>query len=109
MRAFRWASERIGDSGIVAFVTNNSFIEDWTFDGMRKHLAEEFNALYLLNLGGNIRKGQSADSNVFSPKSTVGVSIAMLVRNGRNLLILLVSFYNDEAENGSKVQKFHFS
>ena len=107
VRAFRWASERIGDSGIVAFVTNNSFIEDWTFDGMRKHLAEEFNALYLLNLGGNIRKGQSADSNVFAPKSTVGVSIAMLVRTGEPIDSPCV-FYNDEAENGSKGQKFHF-
>ena len=107
VRAFRWASERIGDSGIVAFVTNNSFIEDWTFDGMRKHLAEEFNALYLLNLGGNIRKGQPADSNVFAPKSTVGVSIAMLVRTGEPVDSPRV-FYNDEAEHGSKAQKFHF-
>ena len=69
VRAFRWASERIGHSGIVAFVTNNSFIGDWTFDGMRKHLAEEFNVLYLLNLGGNMRKGQPADSNVFGPQN----------------------------------------
>lgn len=107
VRAFRWASERIGDSGIVAFVTNNSFIEDWTFDGMRKHLAEEFNALYLLNLGGNIRKGQPADSNVFAPKSTVGVSIAMLVRTGEPINSPRI-FYNDEAEHGSKAQKFHF-
>ena len=107
VRAFRWASERIGDSGIVAFVTNNSFIEDWTFDGMRKHLAEEFNVLYLLNLGGNIRKGQPADSNVFAPKSTVGVSIAMLVRTGEPVDSPR-AFYNDEAEHGSKAQKFHF-
>ena len=107
VRAFRWASERIGDSGIVAFVTNNSFIEDWTFDGMRKHLAEEFNVLYLLNLGGNIRKGQPADSNVFAPKSTVGVSIAMLVRTGESIDSPCV-FYNDEAEHGNKAQKFHF-
>ena len=40
VRAFFWASERIGDTGVVAFVTNNSFITERTFDGMRKHLAE---------------------------------------------------------------------
>ena len=45
VRAFSWASKRIGDSGIVAFVTNNSFIDAANaFDGMRKHLAAEFNA-----------------------------------------------------------------
>ena len=104
VRAFRWASERIGDSGIVAFVTNNSFISDWTFDGMRKHLAKEFNTLYLLNLGGNMRKGQ-ADSNVFG--ITVGVSIAILVRTEEPVDSPRV-FYNDEAEQGSKAQKFHF-
>ena len=47
---------------------------------MRKHLAEEFNVLYVLNLGGNMRKGQG-NSNVFG--ITVGVSIALLVRTGK--------------------------
>ena len=104
VRAFRWASERIGDSGIVAFVTNNNFISDWTFDGMRKHLAKEFNTLYLLNLGGNMRKGQ-ADSNVFG--ITVGVSIAILVRTGEPVDSPHI-FYNDETELLSKAQTFHF-
>ena len=104
VRAFRWASERIGDTGIVAFVTNNSFIGAWTFDGMRKHLAQEFNALHLLNLGGNIRKGQ-ADSNVFG--ITVGVSIAILVRTGEPVDSPHI-FYNDETELLSKAQTFDF-
>ena len=104
VRAFRWASERIGESGIVAFVTNNSFIADWTFDGMRKHLAEEFNALYLLNLGGNMRKGQG-DSNVFG--ITVGVSIALLVRTGEPIDSPCIS-YNNETELLNKAQTFHF-
>ena len=104
VRAFSWASKRIGKSGIVAFVTNNSFIGDWTFDGMRKHLAEEFNVLYLLNLGGNMRKGQ-ADSNVFG--ITVGVSIAMLVRTGEPVDSPCI-FYNNETELSSKAQTFHF-
>lgn len=104
VRAFSWASKRIGNSGIVAFVTNNSFIDDWMFDGMRKHLAEGFNTLYLLNLGGNLRKGQT-DSNVFD--ITVGVSIAMLVRTGESIDSHHI-FYNDETELLSKAQTFHF-
>ena len=50
--------DKIDDQGIVAFVTNNSFIDGQMFDGMRKHLSEEFDTLYILDLGGNIRKGQ---------------------------------------------------
>ena len=104
VRAFRWASERIGDTGAVAFVTNNSFIDDWMFDGMRKHLAEEFNALYLLNLGGNMRKGQG-NSNVFG--ITVGVSIAMLVRTGKPIASSCI-LYNNETELLSKAETFDF-
>ena len=104
VRAFCWASKRIKDSGIVAFVTNNSFIDDYTFDGMRKHLAEEFNTLYLLNLGGNLRKGQG-DSNVFG--ITVGVSIALLVRTGEPIDSPCI-YYNNETELLSKAQTLHF-
>ncbi len=105
VRAFSWASERIGDTGIVAFVTNNSFIDAGMFDGMRKHLAREFDALYLLNLGGNLRKGQPADSNVFDIR--VGVSIAILVRTREPTNSARI-FYNDEAELQSKAQTFDF-
>lgn len=104
VRAFSWASKRIGDSGIVVFVTNNSFIDDCMFDGMRKHLAEEFNALYLLNLGGNMRKGQG-NSNVFG--ITVGVSIALLVRTGEPIDSPCI-FYNNETELLNKARTFHF-
>ncbi|MYG05160.1 N-6 DNA methylase, partial [Candidatus Poribacteria bacterium] len=105
VRAFSWASERIRDTGIVAFVTNNSFIDAGMFDGMRKHLAKEFDALYLLNLGGNLRKGQPAHSNVFNIR--VGVSIAILVRTGEPIDSTHI-FYNDEAELQSKAQTFDF-
>ena len=81
------------------------YIADWTFDGMRKHLAEEFNALYLLNLGGNMRKGQG-DSNVFG--ITVGVSIALLVKTGKPVDSSHI-FYNNETELSSKEQTFQFS
>ena len=43
--------------GVVAFVTNNSFLDGIAFDGMRKHLAEDCDAIYILDLGGNARKG----------------------------------------------------
>ncbi len=105
VRAFSWASKRIGDCGIVAFVTNNTFIDGIAFDGMRKHLAKEFNALYLFNLGGNILKGQPVDSNVFDIK--IGVSIALLLKTGEPIDTPCI-FYNNETELQSKAQTFDF-
>ncbi len=82
VKAIRWASDRIGEEGVVAFVTNNSFLGDVAFDGMRKHLADDFDAIYILDLGGNARKGlKVSDANVFGIR--VGVSINLFVKTGR--------------------------
>ena len=82
VKAIRWASNRIGEEGVVAFITNNSFLSDVAFDGMRKHLAADFDAMYILDLGGNARKGlKVSDANVFGIR--VGVSINLFVKTGR--------------------------
>ena len=84
VKAIRWASDRIGEEGVVAFVTNNSFLGDVAFDGMRKHLADDFDAIYILDLGGNARKGlKVSDANVFGIR--VGVSINLFVKTGRGV------------------------
>ena len=49
VKAIRWASDRIGEEGIVAFVTNNSFLDGVAFDGMRKHLADDFDAKFIMS------------------------------------------------------------
>ncbi|MBN2005714.1 MAG: N-6 DNA methylase, partial [Anaerolineae bacterium] len=80
-KAFRWSTDRIGDEGIVALVTNNSFLDGVAFDGMRKHLAQDFDAIYILDLGGNVRKNPKLSGtthNVFGIQ--VGVSISLLVK-----------------------------
>ena len=80
VKAIRWACDRIGDEGVVAFITNNGFLDSLAFDGMRKHLAEDFDTIYVLDLGGNARKGlKVSDANVFGIR--VGVSINLLVKN----------------------------
>ena len=84
VKAFRWASDRISEDGIVAFVSNSSYIHRNAFDGMRKHLARDFNAVYLLDLGGDVRvnpKLSGTIHNVFGIK--VGVSIGFFVRRGK--------------------------
>ena len=107
VKSLRWASDKIGPEGIIAFITNNSFIDGKMFDGLRQCLAEEFNTLYLLDLGGNIeRKRHPGESNVFGIK--VGVSINLLVKTkepregGARIL------YHDETAARSKADTFHF-
>ena len=80
VKALRWASERIGEQGIIALVTNNSFLDSTSFDGMRQHLAEDFDEIYVVDLGGNARKGSLvSNTNVFDIR--VGVSINFFVKN----------------------------
>ena len=85
VKAIRWASDRIGEEGVVAFVTNNSFLDGVAFDGMRKHLAADFEAIYILDLSGNVRKNPKLSGtthNVFGIQ--VGVSINFLIKRRDN-------------------------
>ena len=85
VKAIRWASDRIGEEGIVAFVTNNGFLDAIAFDGMRKHLTGDFDAIYILDLGGNVRKNpklSGATHNVFGIQ--VGVSINFFIKRRGN-------------------------
>ncbi len=84
VKAIRWASDRIGAEGIVAFVTNNSFVDNLAFDGIRKHLANDFDEIYVFDLTGNVRKNPKLSGtthNVFGIQ--VGVSINIFVRKQR--------------------------
>ena len=81
IKAIRWASDRIGEEGVVAFVTNDSFLDGVAFDGMRKHLANDFDAIYILDLSGNVRKNPKLSGtthNVFGIQ--VGVSINFFIK-----------------------------
>ena len=83
IKAIRWACDRIGDEGVVAFVTNNGFLEGLAFDGMRKHLSADFDAIYILDMGGNARKGlKVSNANVFGIR--VGVSVNLFVKIEKN-------------------------
>ncbi|GAC83979.1 hypothetical protein GP2_017_00070 [Gordonia paraffinivorans NBRC 108238] len=55
IRAFRWATDRIGDQGIVAFVSNGGWIDGNAHDGMRLTLADDYSSIYVYNLRGNQR------------------------------------------------------
>ena len=84
VKAFNWASKRIGEEGVVAFVTNNGFLEGIAFDGMRKHLAQDFTKIYHIDLKGNARtsgeRRRKEGGNVFDDQIRVGVGITFLVK-----------------------------
>jgi predicted helicase len=83
-RFFRWASNRLSENGILAFVTNSSFLEARTFDGFRKVIAEEFNDIYVVDLGGDVRKNpklSGTKNNVFGIQTGVAISF-MVKRQG---------------------------
>ena len=84
VKAFNWASKRIGEEGVVAFVTNNGFLDGIAFDGMRKHLAQDFTKIYHINLKGNARtsgeRRRKEGGNVFDDQIRVGVGISFLIK-----------------------------
>ncbi len=81
-RFFRWASDRLHDDGVLAFITNRSFLDARTFDGFRKIVADEFAEIRVVDLGGDVRanpKLSGTKHNVFGIQ--VGVSIAFFIRH----------------------------
>ena len=107
VKAILWASRRIGEEGVVAFVTNNSFLDGIAFDGMRKHLAQDFDAIYILDLGGNARKGlKVSDANVFGIR--VGVSINLFVKTKQNPSETARIFYYRTDDLWNKNKKFDY-
>ena len=107
VKAIRWASDRIREEGVVALVTNNGFLNGVAFDGMRKYLADDFDAIYIVDLGGNSRKGlKVSDANVFGIR--VGVSINLFVKNKEDSSEKPRIFYYRTDEMWNRKQKFDF-
>ena len=109
VKAIRWASDRIEEEGVVAFVTNNSFLDGVAFDGMRKHLADDFDAIYILNLSGNVRKNPKLSGtthNVFGIQ--VGVSINFFIKRHDNTDAQAEIFYARVDEFWRKEDKYRY-
>lgn len=84
IRAIRWASDRVGDSGVIGFVTNAGFLEANTADGLRKCLADEFSSIYVFHLRGNARTSgelrRKEKDNVFGQGTRTPIAITLLVK-----------------------------
>lgn len=88
IRAIRWASDRIGNDGVIAYVSNGGYIDSNTADGLRLSLADEFSDIYCYNLRGNARTAgelrRKESGNVFESGSRSTVAILILVKTGDN-------------------------
>ena len=85
IKAFRWASDKLGDQGIIAFVTNAGWLDSASANGMRKCLSEEFNSIYIFHLKGNQRtsgeESRRQGGKVFGAGSRAPIAITILVKN----------------------------
>jgi predicted helicase len=83
-RFFRWASDRLDENGVLAFISNRSFINSRTFDGFRAVVAKEFNEIRVIDLGADIRanpKLSGTTHSVFGIQT--GVAISFMVRRAK--------------------------
>jgi len=85
IRAFRWATDRVGDMGVVCFVSNGGWLDGAAMDGFRKCLADDFTSIYVLNLRGNQRtSGETSrkeGGKIFGSGSRTSVTLTMLIKN----------------------------
>jgi predicted helicase len=98
VRAFRWASDRVGERGVVCFVSNGSYIDTGSFDGFRQSLAAEFASVYCFNLRGNQRtSGETSrreGGKVFGQGSRTPVAITLLVKKPTNSGPCKIRYYD---------------
>ncbi|HCG7818002.1 TPA: DEAD/DEAH box helicase [Vibrio parahaemolyticus] len=89
IRAIRWASDRIGDTGVIGFVTNAGFVDSNSAAGIRKCLADEFSNIWIFHLRGNQRtqgeQSRKEGGKIFGSGSRAPIAISVLVKNPQSI------------------------
>ncbi|MDE6677803.1 MAG: DEAD/DEAH box helicase family protein [Ruminococcus sp.] len=84
IKAFRWATDRINDNGIIGFVSNGSYLDSVSMDGFRQCLLEDFTHIYVFNLRGNKRTSgelsRKEGDPIFASGSRTPIAITILVK-----------------------------
>jgi predicted helicase len=115
IRAIRWASDRIGESGVIGFVTNAGFVEANTADGLRKCLKDEFSSVYIFHLRGNARTSgeqrRKEKDNVFGQGTRTPIAVSLLVKNPQatshgNIFFHDIGDYLSQQEKLAKIAQF---
>lgn len=107
-RFLKWSSDRINGSGMVVFISNNSFLDAKSDDGIRRALYKEFDYVYVVNLKGNARLSGDARrrerGNVFGGQARVGVCISFLIKTEENHSEIRYAEVNDYATRDEKLE-----
>lgn len=98
IRAYRWATDRIKEKGVIAFISNASFIDSANGAGFRKCLIDEFTSIYVFNLRGNARTSgeqrKKEKDNVFGQGTRTSVAITILVKNPNRTKDNYINYYD---------------
>lgn len=105
LRAFRWASDRVisgAQGGVVAFVSNNSYLDSNMADGVRLSLGQEYHHIYVVNLRGNQKAGdwRAEGGKVFGSGSQAGIAVTVLVRTAGDLPATGATIHYCQVEDG---------
>ena len=109
-RALRWASDRIGQRGVIAFVSNSSFIDGNSADGVRLSLQEEFSQIFIYDLKGNQRtsgeRSKREGGKIFGSGSRTGVAITVLVKDPAHAGTAEI-FYTEAEDYATRQEKLN--
>lgn len=86
VRFIRWGTDRLENEGVIAFITNRSFLDAFGFDGFRKMAAREFTHIYSIDLGGDVVNDPRINgpkNNVFGIKAGVAITFFLKAPNSR--------------------------
>ena len=111
IRAIRWGSDRLGDAGVMSYVSGSAWVERAFADGMRRCLADDFNSIHVFHLRGDIRKnmlsgGRAGEGeNVFGQGSMTGIAITLFVKKqtGKKQCRILLHDIGDNLQRREKL------
>lgn len=115
IRAFRWASDRLGDDGVIGFVSNAGWIDGNAAGGLRKQLRDEYSKVYIFHLRGNARTSgelrRKEKGNVFGEGTRTPIAITILVKKLDSKAKGQIYFhdigdYLDREQKLAKIQRF---
>ncbi|GAA0353828.1 Helicase [Micropruina glycogenica] len=97
VRAFRWASDRVGEQGVIGFVSNNGWIDGNSADGIRKTFTDEFSTIWIYNLRGNQRTAgelsRQEGGKVFGSGARTGVAILIATKGANRTAPCQLHYY----------------
>lgn len=109
IRAFRWASDRIGDEGIVAYISNAGWLDTASMSGFRAAMQREYSEIFVFNLRGNQRTSgeisRREGGKIFGSGSRTPIAITILVKGKKVAGEKGVIHYHDIGDYLSREEK----